>query len=81
MIYEAQRCQVSNAGDPLAIVRSVHVSERGLPVSIERSHAASVALQLSADGSIIDRNGGAITVLLPIRFVMRGSKHSKKHGT
>ena len=74
VISEAVRRWEPTAGDPFAMVRSVRISERGLQVGIEKSHAASVATQLAADEIIVDRTANIVTVLLPIRFATRGSK-------
>ena len=62
------------AGDPFAVVRSAYISERGLQLSIESSHSASVATRLGSGESILDRTVDRITVLLPILFASRGSK-------
>ncbi|WFL77814.1 recombinase family protein [Altererythrobacter arenosus] len=63
-----------SAGDPLAIVRSVCLSERGLQVSAENAHSASLTARLAEDEIILDRTADTITILLPIRFAARGSK-------
>ena len=62
------------AGDPFAIVRSVHVSELGLQLTIEAPRVANIAARLAQDETILDRTADTITILLPIRFVTRGSK-------
>ena len=74
VICEAVRRWVPKAGDPFAMVRLVRISERGLQISIERSHAASVATQLAAAETILDHTADTVIVLLPIRFATRGSK-------
>ena len=62
------------ADDPFAIVRTVHVSERGLQLTIEASRVANIAYQLADDEAILYRTADAITILLPIRFATRGSQ-------
>ncbi|MEM8644206.1 MAG: recombinase family protein [Pseudomonadota bacterium] len=62
------------ADDPFAVVSSVCLRERGLQVSVHRSHATSVASRLADDELILDRTTDAITILLPIRLATRGSK-------
>ena len=74
VISEAVRRWQPKAGDPFDIVRSICLSERGLQVSIERSHMSSGATQLAEHETILDRTADVVTVLLPIRFATRGGK-------
>lgn len=62
------------ADDPFAIVRSVHLSERGLQLTIEASRVANIASRIVEDETILDRTADTITILLPVQFATRGSK-------
>ncbi|MEM8726118.1 MAG: recombinase family protein, partial [Pseudomonadota bacterium] len=62
------------ACDPLAVIRSACISERGLQVSVESSRTTSVATRLASGETILDHAADAITILVPIQFASRGSK-------
>jgi hypothetical protein len=74
VVSQAVSRWMPNSDDPIAIVRSVCLSERGLQVGIDAEQAPSIAARLADDETILDRTTNAITVLLPIRFATRGSK-------
>ena len=74
VVAEAIRKWIPQAVDPFVAIRSVNLSERGLQISFDAEHAASIAARLTDDEPVIDRTANAITVLLPIRFASRGSK-------
>lgn len=74
VIAATARRWVPNADDPYVIVRAVGLSERGLQISLDKKHAASIATRLADEETILDRTANAITILLPIRYATRGSK-------
>ncbi len=74
VVSEAIGRWVPKACDPLAIIRSIHLSERGLQVSLDAEHCSNLAARLG-DGEVIrDRTSDCITVSLPVLFAARGSR-------
>lgn len=74
VVAEAVRHWIPKADDPFAVVRSVHVGERGLQVCLDVEHRADVMLRLTSDEVIIDRASDNVTVLLPVLFSARGCR-------
>jgi len=71
---EAIQRWMPKASNPFAILRSVHMSARGLHVSIETKNAGSIARALVDGETIIDRTADHTTVLLPVALPMRGGQ-------
>lgn len=63
------------ANDPFAVVRSVRLSKRGLQVAVDAEQASVIASNLADDEKILDRAGNEVTVFLPIRFAVHGSRY------
>lgn len=74
VVSEAVRRWVPKADDPLAIVRSIHLSERGLQVSLDAEHCSNLAARLEDGEAIRDRTSDSITVSLPVLFAPRGPR-------
>ncbi|RDC59080.1 DNA-invertase [Alteripontixanthobacter maritimus] len=74
VVGEAIQRWVPRASDPFAILRSVHMSARGLHVSIEAKDGGSIARALTGDETIADHTADYTTVLLPVALPMRGGK-------
>ncbi|MEE4539707.1 MAG: recombinase family protein, partial [Erythrobacter sp.] len=76
VIAEAAQCWMPRLDDPFASIRSVHVSERGLQIALKAKRPADVIARLRDDQTLLDRSADTLTILLPIRFVTRGAKHT-----
>jgi site-specific DNA recombinase len=63
------------ADDPFSIVRSVHLSDRGLQLTLGTAHCANIVTRLAGEELILDRTPDSITILLPIIFPARGGRH------
>ncbi|MDC8755192.1 recombinase family protein [Erythrobacter sp. sf7] len=74
VVSEAVRRWVPKIEDPFAIVRSIHLSERGLQVALDAEQGRSLAARLGDGEVILDRTTDSITVSLPILFAPRGSR-------
>ena len=74
IIAEAVRRWVPKADDPFAILRSVHLGDRGLQVTLDAEYCPNLAARLSKEETILDRTDTSITVSLPILFAARGSR-------
>ncbi|MGB3806416.1 MAG: hypothetical protein WA936_04390 [Erythrobacter sp.] len=72
VIAEAVRRWVPKADNPFTFLRSVHLAERGLQVTLDTGHCSTLAARLSDDESILDRPSDSVMISLPILFPARG---------
>ncbi len=75
IIAEAIRRWYLRAEDPFAVVKSVHLSERGLQLTLEATHCTNLMTRLADNEVILDRTPDRVTILLPIIFPTRGGRH------
>jgi len=61
--------------DPFAVVRSVHLSDRGLQLRIDTARCPSLITRLADTEAIIDRANDCMTILLPTIFRSPGGRH------
>lgn len=74
VVSEAVQRWVPKAENPFEFVRSIHLSERGLQVSLDTEHCSNLAARLGDGEVILDRACDSITVSLPVLFAPRGSR-------
>lgn len=74
VIGEAIQRWAPVASDPFEIMRSVHLSARGLQVSIETKGSGGTARGLADGETIVNRSADYTTVLLPIALPRRGGQ-------
>jgi hypothetical protein len=75
IISEAIRRWSLRVDDPFAIMRSVHLSNSGLQLTLETAQFANLVTRLADNEIILDRTPDCVTVLLPIIFPARGGRH------
>lgn len=75
IIAEAIQRWYLRADDPFSMVRSVHLSDRGLQVTLGTAHSANIVPRRAYNELILDRTPDSITILLPIIFSVRGDGH------
>lgn len=59
---------------PFEIVRSVHLSDRGLQVTLDATQADNLAARLAEGEAILDRSLDSVSILRPIRFSVNGGR-------
>lgn len=75
VISEAIRRWTQRLDDPLEIVRSAHLSKRGLQLMLDTARCATLATRLADNELILDRTPDSVTILLPIIFPARRGRH------
>ena len=75
IIAEAVRRWHVRADDPFAALRSVHLSDRGLQLTLEAAHCNNLVTRLADNEVILDRTPDRVTILLPIIFPAYGGRH------
>ncbi|MCA1748508.1 MAG: recombinase family protein [Sphingomonadales bacterium] len=74
VVADAIHRWVPRVKDPLAILHSATLSERGLQIAFEADNLSGLASRLAEDETIIDRNRKITTVSLPIILPRRGGR-------
>jgi site-specific DNA recombinase len=75
IITDAMGRWLPGAQYPFEIVRSVHLSDRGLQVTLDAAQASSSLAARLAEGEVIlDRSPQSVSILLPIRFSVNGGR-------
>lgn len=74
VVAEAIRRWITKTDDPFALVRSVHLCERGLQITLSAEDCSHIASRLSGDEAVLDRTAGTIIVSTPVLFASRGSR-------
>ncbi len=75
IIAEAIRRWYLRADHPFAVVRSAHLSEGGLQLTLDTAQCANLITRLADNELILDRAPDSVTILLPIIFPARGARH------
>jgi site-specific DNA recombinase len=75
IIAEAIQRWSLRADDPFSMVRSVHLSDRGLQVTLDTAHCANIVTRLADNELVLDRTPDRVTILLPVIFPARGGRH------
>lgn len=75
VIAEAIQRWSLRADDPFSMVRSVHLSDRGLQLTLDTAHCANIVTRLADNELILDRTPDSTTILLPIIFPARGGRN------
>lgn len=57
------------------MVASVHLSDRGLQLTLDTAHCANIIARLADNELILDRTPDRVTILLPIILPARGGRH------
>ena len=73
-IAEAIRRWSLPVDDPFKIVRSAHLSDRGLQLMLDTAHCANIVTRLTANELILDRTPDGVTIFLPVIFPARGDR-------
>ncbi len=74
IIAEAIRRWYLRVDDPFGVVRSAHLSDRGLQLTLDTAHCANIVTRLADNELILDRTPDSIVILLPIIFPARGGR-------
>lgn len=74
IISEAIGRWVPGAQEPFEIVRSVHLADRGLQVTLDAAQASNLAARLADGEMILDRSPDSISVQVPVRFSVNGGR-------
>jgi site-specific DNA recombinase len=75
IIAEAIRRWYLRVDDPFGVVRSAHLSDRGLQLTLDTAHCANIIARLADNELILDRTPDRVTILLPIILPARGGRH------
>ncbi|OYU74880.1 MAG: hypothetical protein CFE32_16340 [Alphaproteobacteria bacterium PA3] len=75
IIAEAIQRWYLRTDDPFAVVSSIHLSDRGLEFTLDAGRCANIVTRLADNEIILDRTPDNVTILLPIIFPARGSRH------
>lgn len=75
IIAEAIQRWSLRADDPFSMVRSVHLSDRGLQVTLDTAQCANIVTRLADNELILDRTPDQVIILLPIILPARGGRH------
>lgn len=75
IIVEAIQRWYLRADNHFAVVASIHLSDRGLQLTLDTAHCANIVARLADNELILDRTPDRVTILLPVIFPARGGRH------
>ncbi|HSF12105.1 MAG TPA: hypothetical protein VLA50_03965, partial [Erythrobacter sp.] len=75
IIADAIRRWSLRVDEPFSVVRSVHLSDRGLQLTLDTAHCANIVTRLADNEPIVDRTPDQVIILLPIILLARGRRH------
>lgn len=75
IVAEAIRRWYLRVDDPFGVIRSAHLSDRGLQLTLDTEHCSNIITRLAENEVILDRTADSVTICLPIIFPPRGGRH------